>query len=76
MFNIDDTPNIFRHNFDSSVFKSNNTNDNDDNIEIPSNIYITIWNISLVNGFIIFNVLVNLYFKINTKRAIYLSIHH
>ena len=55
MFNIDDTPNIFKHNFDSSVFKSNNTNDNDDNIEIASNKYITIWNISLVNGFIICN---------------------
>ena len=53
-FNIDDTPNIFRHNFDSSMSKFNNTNDNDDNIVIPNNNHITIWNISLVNGFIIF----------------------
>ena len=60
MFNIDDTPNIFKHSFDCSMFKSNITNDNDDNIEIASNKYITTWNISLVNGFIIFNVLVNL----------------
>ena len=41
MFNIDDTPNIFRDNFDSSLSKSNNTNDNDDNNEIASNKYIT-----------------------------------
>ena len=40
-FNIDDTPNIFRHNFDSSMSKFNNTNDNDDNNEIVSNKYIT-----------------------------------
>ena len=55
MFNIDDTPNIFKQSFNSSVFKSNITNDNDDNIEIASNKYITTWNISLVNGFIICN---------------------
>ena len=60
VFNIDDAPNIFKHSFDSSMFKFNNTNDNDDNIVIASNKYITTWNISLVNGFIIFNVLVNL----------------
>ena len=41
MFNIDDTPNIFKQSFDSSMFKSNNTNDNDDNIVIASNKYIT-----------------------------------
>ena len=41
MFNIDDTPNIFRHNFDSSMSKFNNTNDNDDNNEIVSNKDIT-----------------------------------
>ena len=40
MFNIDDTPNIFKHSFPCSMFKSNNTNDNDDNIEIASNKYI------------------------------------
>ena len=61
MCNIDDTPNIFKHSFDCSMFKSNNTNDNDHNIIIPSNNHITIWNIVLVNGFIIFNVLVNLF---------------
>lgn len=63
MFNIDDAPNIFKDSFDSSVFKFNNTNDNDDNIVIPNNNHITIWNISLVNGFIIFNVLVNFCFN-------------
>lgn len=63
MFNIDDTPNIFKHSFDCSMFKSNNTNDNDDNIVIPSNNHITIWNIALVNGFIMFNMLVNLCFN-------------
>ena len=63
MFNIDDTPNIFKHSFDSSMSKFNNTNDNDDNNEIASNIYIIISNVSLVNGFIIFNVLVNLCFN-------------
>lgn len=55
MFNIDDTPNIFKHSFDSSMFKFNNTNDNDDNNEIVSNIYITISNVSLDNCFIINN---------------------
>ena len=60
MFNIDDTPNIFKQSFNSSVFKSNITNDNDDNIEIASNKYITIWNNIFVDFFIIFNVLVNL----------------
>ncbi len=55
MFNIDDTPNIFRHNFDSSMSKFNNTNDNDDNNEIVSNIYITISNVSLDDCFIINN---------------------
>ena len=54
MFNIDDTPNIFKHSFDWSMFKFNNTNDNDDNNEITSNKYIITWNISLVNDFIIF----------------------
>lgn len=54
-FNIDDTPNIFRHNFDSSMSKFNNTNDNDDNNEIVSNIYITISNVSLDDCFIINN---------------------
>lgn len=55
MFNIDDTPNIFKHSFDSSMSKFNNTNDNDDNNEIASNIYITISNVSLDDCFIINN---------------------
>lgn len=55
MFNIDDIPNIFRHNIDSSMSKFNNTNDNDDNNEIASNIYITISNVSLDDCFIINN---------------------
>ena len=55
MFNIDDTPNIFRHNFDSSMSKFNNTSDNDDNNEITSNTYIIISNVSLDNCFIINN---------------------
>ena len=53
MFNIDDTPNIFKHSFDCSVFKFNITNDNDDNIIIPSNNHITIWNNTFVDFFII-----------------------
>ena len=61
-FNIDDTPNIFKHNFPCSMFKSNNTNDNDDNNEIVSNIYITISNVNFDDFFIIFNVLVNIIF--------------
>ncbi len=59
VFNIDDAPNIFKHNVASSTFKSYNTNINDENIEIPSNKYITIWNNVFVDFFIIFNVLVN-----------------
>ena len=55
MFNIDDTPNIFKHSFDWSMSKFNNTNDNDDNNEIVSNIYITISNVSLDDCFIINN---------------------
>ena len=53
VFNIDDTPNNFKQNNDCSLFKSYNTNINDENIETPSNKYITIWNNTFVDFFII-----------------------
>jgi hypothetical protein len=53
VFNIDDAPNIFKHNIASSIFKSYNTNVHDENIEIPINIYIINWNNNLVDCFII-----------------------
>lgn len=53
VFNIDDAPNNFKQNNDCSLFKSYNTNINDENIETPSNNHITIWNNTFVDFFII-----------------------